>query len=67
MYISQRSAATQLRCGGIFRKHFTKFSTECAGGKIWKIGQYFATNKQYHGHKCEAYFWGHPVYIQLVI
>jgi len=22
MYISQRTAATQLRCGGIFRKHF---------------------------------------------
>jgi len=44
-YISQNNVATQLRCGGIFRKPLCyKFSTECAcaGEKNVEIGQYLA-------------------------
>jgi len=37
------TVVTQLRCGGIFSNHFYyKFSTECAGAKILKIGWYVA-------------------------
>ena len=44
VYISQGEVAMQLRCGGIFRNYFIlKFSTECAGEKNLKIGQYLAT------------------------
>jgi len=42
-YISQCSVATQLRCGGMFRNHFTtNFSRNIAVKKNLKIGQYLA-------------------------
>jgi len=59
IYISQGSVATQLRCGGIINYYY-KFSPECSGEKILKIGQYLA---KVWTKVCGLVFLAHPVYV----
>jgi len=61
-YVSQRSVATQLRCGGMFSNHFTtNFSQNAAVKKFWRSVNIW----QRYGKNFVAYFLGgmHPVCI----
>jgi len=61
IYISQGSAATQLRCGGIFSNQFiTNFPRNVPVKKILKIGQYLV---KIWTKVCGLVFLAHPVHI----
>jgi len=56
-YISQVSVATQLRCGGIFSKHFiTNFPQNAPLKKFWQSVNIW----QRYGQNFVAYFFGPP-------
>ena len=59
-HISQGSVATQLRCGGMFSKHFiTNFPQNAPLKKIWKS----VNISQRYGQNFVAYFFGATLYI----
>jgi len=52
-YISQRSVATSLKCGGTFHNHLLQFHSECHGvqefGKSFHIWRSYSRQLQYSG------------------
>ena len=66
IYISQRKAATQLRCDGIFSKPlYYKFSAECAraGEKFRKKTINIILANEDMDKRLQADFLGHPVVV----